>query len=180
MKKLRWIFSEGLLYFANRVVPRVPIHKFRLAFYRRVMKFTIGKSSAIFMDAWFDAKGGFVLGEYCVINQKCRFDTRGGIEIGNNVSISAEVCVLTADHDVKTKNMNGRKRKVTIGDFVFIGTRAMILPGVTVGRAAVIGAGAVVTKDVPDYAVVAGCPARHIGTREEGFDYDAEYFRLFQ
>ena len=56
--------------------------------------------------------------------------------------------------------------QVTIGDDVWIGTRAIILPGVTIGNGVIIGAGAVVTKDVPDYAIVGGVPARVIRFRK--------------
>ena len=146
------------------------------------MKFSIGPSSFIFMDAWFDTKGkgAFVMGHHSVINQKCRLDNRGSIAIGNNVAISAEVCILTADHDMKSPKFTGRERQVSIGDYVFIGTRALIMPGVTVGKGAAIGAGSVVTKDVPEFAIVAGCPAKQVGERYGRFEYTAAYCRLFQ
>lgn len=179
---LRSLWFDGLLYIANRVVSRIPSHHFRLFFYRHAMKFSIGPSSYIFMDTWFDSKGrgSFVMGHHSVINQKCRLDNRGSITIGNNVSISAEVCILTADHDLQSPKFDGRARNVSIGDFVFIGTRAMVLPGVVVGRGAAIAACAVVTKDVPEFAIVAGCPARQIGRRNTpSFEYDAGYYRRF-
>src|SRR5205085_1627321 len=101
-------------------------------------------------------KGGLKIGRNCVINQKCRLDPRGGITIGDNVSISAEVCVLTGDHDPSAPDFASRNSPVFIHDYVFVGTRAMILRGVTVGRGAVIAAGAVVTKDVGELSIVAG------------------------
>lgn len=178
---LRSIRYDGILFIANRVVSRIPSHSVRLFFYRHVMKFSVGPSSFIFMDAWFDTKGkgSFVMGHDSVINQKCRLDNRGSIAIGDNVAISAEVCILTADHDLRSPEFTGRVRQVSIGDFVFIGTRAVLLPGVTVGRCAAIGAGSVVTKDVPEYAIVAGCPAKQIGKRSGPFEYTASYYRRF-
>jgi carbonic anhydrase/acetyltransferase-like protein (isoleucine patch superfamily) len=133
------------------------------------------------MDAWFDTKGkgSFVMGRNSVINQKCRLDNRGSIVIGDNVSISAEVCILTADHDLQSPTFMGRTSRVTIGDFAFVGTRAMLLPGVNVGKGAAIAAGAIVTKDVPERAIVAGCPAKQIGTRTSAFEYTAIYYRPF-
>ncbi|HYU46029.1 MAG TPA: acyltransferase [Terriglobales bacterium] len=178
---LRSVYYDGLLFIANRVIARVPSHQVRLFFYRYAMRFSIGRRSFIFMDAWFDTKGkgSFVMGHHSVINQRCRLDNRGGLVIGDNVSISAEVCILTADHDVNSPKFTGRQRKVSIGDYAFIGTRALVLPGVTLGKGAVVAAGSVVTKDVPEYAIVAGSPAKQIGTRSEPFEYDVEYCRMF-
>jgi maltose O-acetyltransferase len=178
---LRSIYYDGLLYMANRVIARVPSHSVRLFFYRHVMGFSIGQRSFIFMDAWFDTKGkgSFAMGHHSVVNQKCRLDNRGGLAIGDNVSISAEVCILTADHDVQSPDFAGRLRAVSIGDYAFIGTRALVLPGVKVGRGAVVAAGSIVTKDVPELSIVAGCPAKQIGIRSEPFEYNAEYMRIF-
>ena len=180
---MRPILYDGLLFIANRVISCVPIHFVRLFFYRHVMKFSIGSCSYIFMKTWFDTKGcgSFVMGHHSVVNQNCRLDNRGTIIIGNNVSISADVTILTADHDLQSTSCESRCRRVTINDNVFIGTRALLLPGITVGTGAAIGAGAVVTKDVPAYTIVAGCPAKEIRRRNvDSFEYDAGYFRYFQ
>ena len=131
------------------------------------------------MGAQFDTKGDFKLGDNSTINQDCRLDNRGGLEIGNNVSISANVCVLTADHDPQSADFAGRNRQVRIADYVFVGTRAMILPGVTIGRGAVVAAGAVVTKNVAERSIVAGCPAKEIGTRQADLNYEINYGRFF-
>jgi acetyltransferase-like isoleucine patch superfamily enzyme len=178
---LRSVYYDGLLFIANRIISRVPSHHVRLFFYRHVMGFSIGQSSFIFMDAWFDTKGkgSFVMGHHSVINQKCRLDNRGRLVIGDNVSISAEVCILTADHDLNAPDFAGRQRQVSIGDFAFIGTRALVLPGVSIGKGAAVAAGSIVTKDVPEYAIVAGCPAKQIGIRNGSFEYHAGYFRRF-
>jgi acetyltransferase-like isoleucine patch superfamily enzyme len=134
------------------------------------------------MDTWFDTwgRGSFTMGDHSVINQRCRLDNRASLVIGNNVSVSSDVCILTADHDLHNPLLDGRKRPVSIGDYAFIGTRALVLPGVTIGKGAAVAAGAVVTKDVPAFAIVAGCPAKQIGTRSEPFEYELDYCRLFQ
>lgn len=176
---IRRVVFDATLYLANRVVARIPSHTLRLTFYRRVMRLTIGQGSFIFMDAWFEGKGLFEMGVNSVVNQKCHLDNRGGITIGDNVSISSQVCILTADHDMASPTNEGRERPVHIEDYVFIGTRAMILPGVTLGRGAVVGAGAVVTRDVPPYTIVAGIPAKKIGDRPQNQSYSASYGRLF-
>ena len=176
---LRRIVGDGRLYLCNRIISRVPSHHFRLFFYRRVMGFEIGHHSNIFMDAWFDCKKGLKMGNHSVVNQKCRIDTRGGVTIGDNVGIAAEACILTVDHDPGAADFGARMSPVRIEDYVMIGTRAMILRGVTIGRGAMVAAGAIVTKDVPPFAIVAGSPARQIGVRGENLNYQIDYGRLF-
>jgi maltose O-acetyltransferase len=143
------------------------------------MKFSIGNGCNIFMNCRFDCAVNFSIKKNSVINRNCRLDTRGGITIGENVSISEDVIIVTADHDMNDPYFSGQSKPVVIKDFVWIGTRAMILPGVTLGRGAVIAAGAVVTKSVPDFTVVGGVPARHLKNRPENINYTSKYFRLF-
>jgi maltose O-acetyltransferase len=170
---------DAQMYLANRLVNRMPSHALRLAYYRWVMGFQIGSKSHIFMGAWFDCKRNFVLGRESVINQNCRLDNRGGLMIGDRVSISAEVCILTADHDLRTTDMASRQRGVRVEDYVFIGTRALILPGVTLGRGCGVAAGAVVARSVGPYQIVAGVPARPIGERPADLQYDPTYAPFF-
>lgn len=143
------------------------------------MKFAIGKKSMIFMGAWITSAGNFKMGDQSVINPKCHLDTRGGIEIGKNVSISAEVAIVTGDHNVQDPYFKARFRKVIIEDNVFIGFRAVILGNVKIGRGSVVSAGAVVTKDVPPLTIVGGVPAKKIGERVDNFQRDMTYSRLF-
>jgi acetyltransferase-like isoleucine patch superfamily enzyme len=176
---LRRLLFDGLLFFCNGLVGHFPSHVVRRWFYRAVMQFEIGKRSFIFMGAEFDTRGQFEVGDHSTINQDCRLDNRGGLEIGSNVSISANVCILTADHDPQSSGFAGRTRPVHIADYVFVGTRAMILPGVTIARGAVVAAGAVVTRDVGERMIVAGCPARQIGVRDADLNYQIDYVRFF-
>jgi acetyltransferase-like isoleucine patch superfamily enzyme len=100
-----------------------------------------------------------------VINQKCLIYTSGGLVIGNNVSISAEVALVTGSHDINHPEFPSDYRPIVIDDYAWIGTRAMILRGVTIGQGAVVMAGAVVTKDVAPFAVVGGVPAQPVAER---------------
>ena len=168
-----------LLYFNNYILSYIPLHSLRKCFYVSFLGFEIGVGSNIFMGAWFDTKKNFRIGKNSIINQKCRLDNRGGLTIGDNVSISAEVCILTADHDLQSPLFIGRCRPVTIEDYVFVGTRAIVLPGVTLGKGCAVAAGAVVTKDVEPFTIVGGVPARHIGNRNEGLNYECYYPRSF-
>ena len=142
------------------------------------MKFAIGKKSTVFLNCSFDSSLGLMLGNNCVINAKCRMDTRGTITIGENVSISEEVVVLTADHDPYTPNFQGQNKAVVIENYVWIGTRAMILPGVTLHKGCLVAAGAVVTKSVPPFEIWGGVPARKIGERNRGLQYTVDYKRF--
>ncbi|MDF2430505.1 MAG: hypothetical protein JWP44_136 [Mucilaginibacter sp.] len=173
-------FSELRLYICNHLVSKIPSHTFRLWFYRVFMKFSIGKKAAIFLNCSFDCSGSFKLGNNSVINSKCRFDNRGGVIIGDNVSVSQNVIILTADHDMDSITFEGRTNKVVIEDYAWIGTRAMILPGVTIGRGAVVAAGAIVSKNVTPFSVVAGVPAKVIKNRNKTVNYTLDYRRLFQ
>ncbi len=176
---LRRVRFDGLLYLCNHIIAELPSHTLRLGFYRSVMQFDIGRRSFIFMGARFDCSGNFSLGDHSVINEHCRLDNRGSLRIGNNVSISSEVCILTADHDPQSESFAGRNRHVELEDNVFIGTRALILPGTRIGRSAFVAAGSVVTKDVEPFAIVAGNPAKLIGQRPQNLNYQLNYARLF-
>ena len=95
----------------------------------------------------------------------------GPCTIGNDVMMGPEVVVYTRNHEHgetdRPMRLQGYEdcRPVTIGDDVWIGRRAMIMPGVTIGNGCIIAAGAVVTKDVPDWCVCGGVPAKVISIR---------------
>jgi acetyltransferase-like isoleucine patch superfamily enzyme len=174
------VFSEFRLYVCNEWVAGFPSFSFRRFYYRRIMRFELAPACSVLMHNTFDCSKGFSIGRNSVINQRCRLDNRGGLFIGANVSVSQEVVILTADHYPDSAEFGGGTNAVRIEDRVWIGTRAVILPGVTIGEGAVIAAGAVVTKDVAPYAVVAGVPARFIKWRSQNLTYQIRYNRLFQ
>lgn len=176
---LRRFLSELRLYLCNEWINGIPSHTIRQWFYRKVMGFKIGKNCAIFMHTTFGCAKGFTIGNDSIINSKCLIDQRGTIIIGKKVAISHEVNILTADHEFDSPNFEGRERPVVIEDYVWIGARAIILPGITLGEGSVVAAGSVVTKDVPPYSVVAGVPAKIVNTRPNTLDYVTEYQRLF-
>jgi acetyltransferase-like isoleucine patch superfamily enzyme len=105
------------------------------------------------------------IGDGTWIGQQCFLHAAGGIEIGTNVGIGPGVKILSSHHDevsleVPILHAPLVLEKVVIEDDADLGIGAIVLPGVRIGRGAQIGAGAVVTKDVPAYAVVAGNPAK--------------------
>jgi acetyltransferase-like isoleucine patch superfamily enzyme len=108
------------------------------------------------------------------INGGCLFMARGGITIEDDVQIAANVQLVSNNHDPYERQILTCKT-VLIRQGAWIGAGASILPGVTVGRYAIVGTSAVVTKDVPDYAVVAGVPAKVLKILNgERFEQDAQ------
>jgi acetyltransferase-like isoleucine patch superfamily enzyme len=171
--------SELTLYVWNRIVTFFPSRRLRYIWLTRVMGFSIHSSTAVLMGCTFDAKRGLSIGQNSVINENCRIDTRGGIVIENNVVISSEAVILTATHDPRSPRFEGMRKPVHIQDYAWIGLRALILPGVTLGKGSIVAAGAVVTKSVRPGDTVAGVPARVISSGRSDFDYDTKYRRLF-
>lgn len=165
-------------YVTNHVVSHIPSYTIRHAWYRRVLGIRLAPGAAVHLDCymWFYGPGGIrrmgvSIGAHSRINRACTIDLRGGLTIGDNVSISAESAILTSA-GMANSIRAGEAKPVTIEDNVWIGLRAVVMPGVTIGRGAVIGAGAVVMRDVPPLAVVFGSPARPVGQRPpEEADY---------
>jgi maltose O-acetyltransferase len=115
------------------------------------------------------------IGDHSIINRDVILDGRMGLKIGSNVSISEGALLLTLEHDPNSLTFDNRGGAVTIGNRVFVGARAIILPGITLGEGAVVAAGAVVTHDVPPFTIVGGVPARPIGERRSDLIYTLDY-----
>jgi maltose O-acetyltransferase len=96
------------------------------------------------------------------------------------VNVAAEVRIYTREHDIDDPWFAETGGPVTIEDYAYIGTRVTILPGVTVGRGAVVATGAVVTKDVAPYMLVGGVPAKPIRERSHDLRYRLGYAKRFQ
>ncbi len=115
---------------------------------------------------------GMIVGDNTYIGPRCILGAGGGIRIGKNVIIGASVDILAENHEFsdfdKPIHEQGVSREgIIIEDDVWVGNRVIILDGVHVGPGAIIGAGSVVTKDVPAYAIVVGNPGRVIGNRQQ-------------
>ena len=118
------------------------------------------------------------IGANTVINRYTYLDGRIPLRIGNNVNVSHYTLIQTLTHDAQSADFVCLERPVRIDDHAWIGARALICPGVTVGEGAVVGAGAVVTRDVAPYTIVVGNPARPIGERTRDLRYRTRYFPL--
>ena len=101
-------------------------------------------------------------GKNVFINHSAILSSSGGIEFGDNVMVAPGLKVATINHDMYDRHVTYTYGKVTVKENTWIGMGVTICPGVTIGKYAVVAAGSVVTKDVPDYAVVGGVPAKVI------------------
>ena len=112
-----------------------------------------------------------VIGDYSGVHEECKLDGSGGITIGKYVRLAPRVEIMTSNHiynDLKTPlKLQGLEYKsVIIEDDVWIGIGALLVPGVHIGKGSIIGGHSVVTKDIPDYAIVVGNPAKIISYRK--------------
>jgi len=111
------------------------------------------------------------IGAGSIINRGVVLDGRFPLIVGENASISIQTIILTLEHDLSAADFRAVGAPVVIGDRVFIGARAIVLPGITISEGGAVAAGAVVTRDVEPYTIVAGVPARVIGTRPRNLTY---------
>ena len=186
-RRLIAIYLEAITGFLWWFVGFIPSHHFRRFFYR-LFGMKIGRGSTIHMMARIYDPRHITIGEDTLIGEQATLDGRkqlpnsqGGLEVGSHVDIASQVMIWTSEHDINSPDMRPVEEKVTIEDYVFIGPRAIILPGVTVGKGAIVAAGAVVTKDVPPKTVVGGIPAQKISDRKtQELNYKLGRARLFQ
>lgn len=179
-RRLKAIWIE-LVCAKLRVTGYIPIHHVRRLVYR-IFGISIGRGSSIHMFATFYNPYNIRIGRDTIIGEWAVLDGRAPLIIGNHVDIASNVMIYNAEHDVQSENFTkARMEKVEIEDYVFIGPRAIILPGVTIGRGAVVAAGAVVTKNVSALSIVGGVPAKEISQRNgENLNYKlgrAAWFR---
>ena len=165
-------------YLSNHCINKIPLYSLRHWYYRKVMKYNLGQDTSIAIGT-FVTGNNITIGNNVVINRNCYLDGRIGILIGNNVSISPETYIVSMEHDPNDPKFSTRGGKVIIEDHVWIGARAIISPDVTIGEGAVIGAGAVVTRDIAAYKIAVGVPAKEINERNRDINYKLKYFPFY-
>lgn len=159
-------------------VGHVPSHAVRNHFYRRA-GMQLPRSSSIHWRAEFYRPEGITIGQHCTVGDSVFLDGREGITVGDNVNVGSHVSVYTRQHDPDDPDFAEVGAPVTIGTYAWVSSHSVILPGVSVGEGAVVAAGAVVTRDVPPYTVVAGVPAAVIRERARGLQYRLGYAKRF-
>lgn len=129
----------------------------------KIIEKDIPKDSWFLTPIYMDYGKNLTIGKNSFINFGCTFLDRGGIEIGDNVLIGPNCNILTTNHPLDPKSRQATiSKKITIQNNVWLGANVTILPGVTISENAIVAAGSVVTKDVPNNVIVAGVPAKII------------------
>ena len=140
--------------------------------------FTLGKYAVIECTGVLRNVGNSLkIGNNVGINHYCFIGVRGNITIGDNVIFGPRVNIFSENHnfdrlDISIKNQGVTKEDTIIGNDVWIGASVSIMPGVKVGNGCVIAAGSVVTKDIADFSVVAGVPAKIIKNRKNKMNFE--------
>jgi acetyltransferase-like isoleucine patch superfamily enzyme len=162
---------EGLRMQSTMLLGRLPGRRLRTALARRALGLRIDRGAVLYQ--WRDLRypQGIEIGAGTVIGHWATLDGRRGLKIGRNVNLSSEAALWTLQHDPDDREFGVRGGPIVVEDHAWISFRATVLPGVRIGRGAVVAAGAVVTGDVEDYAIVGGIPAKRIGTRSRDLDY---------
>jgi acetyltransferase-like isoleucine patch superfamily enzyme len=164
-----WLRSFIIL-FNNSILPFVPSQTVR-HFFLKLQGLKKGKGSIIYSGFEIRGPKGVSIGNDTIVGHRSGLDGRNGLRIGNNVNISSHVMIWSMQHDYNDKNFAASGGPVVIEDYAWLSNRVIILPNVRIGRGAVIAAGAVVTKDVPDFTVVGGIPAKKIADRNKDLTY---------
>lgn len=170
-------YLRGLLALFLKILSHFPSHHVR-KFMLRLFRMKIHKSAVIYSGFLVRAPHKVFIGKGTVVGYNCELDGRKGLTIGDNVNISSDVKFYTLQHDYNDKHFKAVGAPIEIKDYAWISVRAIILPGVTIGRGAVVAAGAVVTKNVPDCVIVGGIPAKIIGNRNKDLEYIPSKLRL--
>lgn len=159
----------------NSFVGRLPSRTMRHLFLRLWLG-RLGERTGVQRGTRFLNGRKVHLGNRNVINFGTLIDGRRfTVTTGSDVSIGPEATILTLGHDPQSPTFADKGGDVTIGDRVWIAYRAVILPGVSIGEGAVVAAGAVVSRDVAPYTIVAGNPAQPVGTRSRDLAYRLDY-----
>jgi acetyltransferase-like isoleucine patch superfamily enzyme len=149
---------------------KIPSQHIRHWIYRHIYHLKLG-NSVIYNSCQIRDPHRITIGDYTSIGDQCILDGRGGLTIGNSVNLSTGVWIWTMEHMVNDSGFNNHVAPVVIEDYAWISCRAVLLPGVRIGKGAVVAAGAVVTKDVEPYAIAGGVPAKKIGERSRDLNY---------
>jgi maltose O-acetyltransferase len=164
----------------NHWLMHVPFCCVRLFFLRRFVG-SCGDRVGVLIGVEIRSGKNVFIGNGVAINKRVLLDGRGGrLVIGDDVDVAQETNIWTLQHDVSSEDHGTVGGDVVIDDHAWIASRVTILPGVHIGRGAVVAANSVVTKDVPSMCIVGGTPAKIIGERQNSLSYRLQHRPWFQ
>lgn len=176
MKKILWYifiqFKYGRIFNIKKNL-FLYVHKYKLK--------KCGKDVSMHPNVEIRSHENIEIGDNVSINHNTELYGGGGISIGNGTMLSYYVTILSDSRSFRgecplkspKRTLDRIQKKVTLGDDVWVGTKAIILPGISIGDHAIVAAGAVVTKNVAEWSIVAGNPARVVGSRLNMKENDA-------
>lgn len=165
-----WLNSREWLFVV--LLKHTPSRRLRLAMLRSKGA-KIEKNVSMFASIEIRNPRGLTIGKGCSIGPKVLLDARKGLTLGKSVVIAYDAIVWTLHHDMQASDFRTIGGATVIDDYAWVCSRAVLTPGVHIGKGAVVASGAVVTHDVPPYEVWGGVPAKKIGERTKNLDYSA-------
>jgi acetyltransferase-like isoleucine patch superfamily enzyme len=165
------VLRSSLRFLLLQYTGKLPSQRLRHWIYRDIYGVKIGQDSVIYNNCELRDPHQIKIGHFTSIGDHCILDGRGGLTIGNSVNLSTGVWIWTMQHQVNDADFGCESAPVIIEDYAWVSCRTVLLPGVSIGKGAVVAAGAVVTKNVEPYAMVGGVPAKKIGERSRDLRY---------
>lgn len=160
-------FKNGLKwYLSTQLIPSLPSQHLR-NWGMRKLGIKMSKNVKFFNDFQVRNPKGIIIEDGVSIGPKVLLDGRCGLTIRRNAVIAYDAIIWTLNHDYNDEHFRGKGAPVEIGEYAWICSRAIIMPGISIGEGAIIASGAIVTKDVPAFSIVGGIPAKIIGNREK-------------
>ena len=172
-------YRGGFVFTLLLLTGLIPSQHMRRFLYTRVFGMQLAPTTIIYGGAEVRSPRNVRIGKHSSIGHHAILDGRKGLTIGQNVNLSTGVWIWTLEHDPQSPDFGTTGGPVVIEDYAWVSCRAVILPGVRIGKGAVVAAGAVVTKDVPPYAIVGGVPAKVIGQRDQNVSYELKWYQPF-
>ncbi len=156
---------------ALHIAAFIPIHRVRVAALR-AFGATIHPSAIIYHGFQVRRARNLVIGARTSVGDGTILDARGGLTLGQDVNISTQAMIWTAQHDWQSSDFGYVQAPVTVGDRSWIGPRVVVLPGASIGEGAVIAAGSIVRGTIAPFTLVGGVPAKHIADRTKDLQYE--------
>lgn len=158
-------------WFVNSILSEFPSKRIRY-YGLKMLNMKIAKNVRFYQGFHIRAPHLITIDDHVTIGPKCLLDGRKGLHICHHAVIAYDAIIWTLNHNYNDIHFCTWGGEVVIGPYAWICSRSIILPGIKIGEGAIVASGAIVTKDVPPYTIVAGIPARIIGKRErKNYEY---------